>query len=94
MFLVNMYNNWFIQNFCFRDNTNFVERIEIKRIYRHPLYKFPQLYNDMVVLELGRRVVFDFDKYGHTPTCLNQEDNDIIGKIATVQVTQIKITES
>ena len=41
----------------------------------------------MVVIELGRRVEFDFTKYGHTPTCLDRGDQELVGKIATVQVT-------
>ena len=40
----------------------------------------------MVVIELGRRVYFDFTKYGHTPTCLDRGDKELAGKIATVQV--------
>ena len=40
----------------------------------------------MIVLELGRRVYFDFDKYGHTPNCLDRGDQELAGKTATVQV--------
>lgn len=45
-----------------RDNTKFKEKIEIKRIYLHPDYVFPELYNDVAVLELGRRIPFDYEK--------------------------------
>ena len=43
----------------------------------------------MIVVELGRRVYFDFDKYGHTPTCLDRGDQALAGKTATVQVVII-----
>ena len=29
---------------------------------------------------------FDFDKYGHTPACLDRGDQALAGKTATVQV--------
>ena len=48
------------------------ESIEIKKIYKHPNYVYPNLYNDIALLELGRRVKYDFDTYGDTPTCLDQ----------------------
>ena len=40
----------------------------------------------MIVVELGRRVPFDFDKYGHTPSCLDRGDQELTGKPAVVQV--------
>ena len=67
-----------------RDNTNHLELIEIKRVYKHPNYKYPNLYDDVAVLELGRRIEYDFDKFGDTPSCLDQ-GIDITDKIATVQ---------
>ena len=35
--------------------------IEIKRKYVHKNYKYPNLYDDIVLLELGRRIIFDYD---------------------------------
>jgi len=67
-----------------RDNTGALELVEIKRVYKHPNYKFPNLYNDVAVLELGRRIEYDFDKYGDSPSCMDQ-GIDITDKIATVQ---------
>jgi len=67
-----------------RDGTASHEIVEIKRIYKHPEYKYPQLYNDVAVLELGRRVEYDYEKFGDTPSCLDKGINKI-GKIATVQ---------
>ena len=69
-----------------RDLTRYKSVVEIKRVYRHPLYKAPSLYNDLAVGEFGRRLEYDFDKFGDSPTCLNTKDRDIEGEIATVQV--------
>ena len=76
-----------------RDLTPYKSIVEIKKLYRHPLYKAPSLYNDLVVGEFGRRLEYDFDKYGDSPTCLNTEDRDIEGEIATVQVKHIKLLD-
>ena len=58
-----------------RDGTPYKETIEIRRVYLHPGYKYPQPYNDIAVLELGRRIAFDFEKYGSTPVCLGKESD-------------------
>ena len=39
----------------FRVNTTNQERIEIKRIFKHPLYRLNVAYNDIALAELGRR---------------------------------------
>ena len=63
----------------------------MKKVYKHPLYEYPSLYNDVAVIELGRRIEYDFDKYGDSPTCMARpEQTEIEGKIATVQVTKSK----
>jgi len=67
-----------------RDGTPSHEIVEIKRIYKHPEYKYPRLYNDVAVLELGRRVEYNYEKFGDTPSCLDKGISKI-GKIATVQ---------
>ena len=46
----------------FRDGTPFKEVIETKRYYKHPNYQYPLLYNDIAVVELGRRIAFDYEK--------------------------------
>ena len=69
-----------------RDNSRYRTQVEIKRVYRHTLYKAPSLYNDLVVGELGRRLEYDYDKFSDSPTCLHNEDMDIVGEVATVQV--------
>ena len=45
-----------------RDGTQFKEVIEIKRVYQHPNYRYPLLYDDIAVLELGRRISYDYEK--------------------------------
>ena len=45
-----------------RHGTPFEETIEIRKVYRHPDYKNPRLYNDVAVLELGRRIEYDFER--------------------------------
>eukprot|EP00092_Neocalanus_flemingeri_P000634 GFUD01000676.1.p1 GENE.GFUD01000676.1~~GFUD01000676.1.p1 ORF type:complete len:571 (-),score=137.70 GFUD01000676.1:32-1744(-) len=67
-----------------RDNTEHIEIVEIKKVYQHPQYKYPSLYDDIAVLELGRRVEYNYDLYGDTPSCIDQ-GQDNVGKIATVQ---------
>jgi len=67
-----------------RQGTPFEETVEIRNVYRHPAYRFPRLYNDVAVLELGRRIEYDFERIGDTPTCIDQ-GQEKEGKIATVQ---------
>ena len=45
-----------------RDGTPFKESIEAKRVYQHPHYQFPLLYNDIAMIELGRRIPYDYEK--------------------------------
>ena len=47
-----------------RDGTPFKEVIEAKRVYEHPHYQYPLLYNDVAMIELGRRIPYDYDKVG------------------------------
>ena len=47
-----------------RDGTPFKEVIEIKRVYQHPNYQYPKLYDDIAVVELGRRIAYDYEKVG------------------------------
>ena len=68
-----------------RAGTHYNEIIEIKRIYKHPGYTFPNLYNDVAVLELGRRVEYQYDKFGDTPTCIDKGLFTKEDKVATVQ---------
>jgi hypothetical protein len=54
-----------------RTQTKHKEAIEMKRAFKHPLYKYGRAYDDIALVELGRRIVFDYDTYGDTPTCLD-----------------------
>jgi len=67
-----------------RDNTENKELVEIKRVFKHPLYKYPNLYNDIALLELGRRVEYDYDIYGDAPSCMDQ-GIEVEGKIGNIQ---------
>ena len=64
--------------------------MEIKKVYKHPLYTYPNLYNDVAVVELGRRIDYDFDKFGDSPICLDKPDQNHEGEIATVQGYGVK----
>ena len=70
----------------FRDKTGNIETIEQKRVFKHPLYKFPTLYNDVAIVELGRRIEYNYDKFGDSPDCMDQQKYDNVGKLSTVQV--------
>ena len=39
-----------------RDGTHFEETIEIRRVFVHPGFKFPSLYDDIAVAELGLKI--------------------------------------
>ena len=39
--------------------------IEIKRTFEHPNYQYPATYDDVVLLELGRRITFDYDRVSY-----------------------------
>ena len=42
-----------IRTIKMRDGTDFKESVEIRRVFVHPGFKFPSLYNDIAVAELG-----------------------------------------
>merc|ERR1712013_937443 len=52
-----------------RVGTQFEESVEVRSVYRHPDYRTRRLYNDVAVLELGRRIEYDFERFGDSPTC-------------------------
>ena len=55
-----------------RVGTAFEEILEFKRVFLHPHYIFSKIYNDVAVLELARRVEYDYKKFGDTPTCIDR----------------------
>ena len=73
-----------IRSVVLRPGTEYAEVIELKRSFIHPSYKFPLSYNDISLSEVGRRILFDFDKYGDSPICCNQVEN-LEGQTALVQ---------
>ena len=68
-----------------RDGTIYSEYIELRRVFVHPGFKHPSLYNDIAVGQLGRRILYDFDKYGDSPACLSDGKKNIDGLEAVVQ---------
>ena len=44
-----------------RDLSKNENMVEIKRIYNHSNYEYPALYDNVALLELGRRITFDYD---------------------------------
>ena len=65
-----------------RDHTPYKEIIEIRRQFLHPLYD-GEFYYDIAVLELERKIIYDFDKFGDSPACLSEkleiEDQEVLG---------------
>ena len=54
-----------------RVGTLFEESVEVRNVYKHPGYRTGRLYNDLAVLELGRRIEYDFERSRHLPTLWN-----------------------
>ena len=42
-----------IKTIIIRDSTINQDQIEIRRVFKHPNFKFPSLYDDIAVAELG-----------------------------------------
>lgn len=49
------------------------EVIEILQIYKHPGYEYPEIYDDIAIIKLGKRVQYDFDNIGVTPLCVERK---------------------
>jgi len=75
----------FKQTSARNDNRGFQELIGWKKVYSHPNYVFPRLYDDIALVQLGRRIPYNFTKFGDTPTCMDQGKYSSPGKLATVQ---------
>jgi len=69
-----------------RTGTDHEETIAVRRKFIHPWYNQGDgtYYNDIAILELERKILYDYGTYGDSPTCLN-EDSDIANKEATLQ---------
>ena len=68
-----------------RDGTPYKELVEVKRVYKHPLYSFPRLYNDIALLELGRRIEYDHDRFGDSPSCIDR-NVDVVEKVVMINL--------
>jgi len=53
--------------------------LTIFRVFLHPDYEYPSIYADIAVLQLNRRILYDFEKYGDSPDCLGLEDKPLVG---------------
>ena len=67
-----------------RDGTPYQENIAARRIFVHPGFAYPEMYNDIALIELVRRVKYDFDVLGDSPACLGSE-GDLEGLAATAE---------
>jgi len=67
-----------------RTNTDFTESLEVKRLWRYPLFEGTGYY-DIAVLELERRIIYDYDIFGDSPTCLVKKDLENPPLYGTVQ---------
>ena len=63
----------------------FQETIEVRHVYLHPHFESGEQYGEVALLELGRRIQFDFDQFGDTPACLDT-GIELEGKEAVIQV--------
>jgi len=73
-----------------RENTASPETVEVKRVYTYPHRE--NLYDDIAVVELGRRIHENYELYGDSPVCLPQPGDNFFGKIA--KVTGFGFTEN
>ncbi len=48
-----------IRSIILRDDTDWKENIEIRRVFVHPSFQFPNLYHDIAVAELGNNTDWD-----------------------------------
>ena len=46
---------------------------------------FSQCSDILDLLTIGRRIEFDYEKFGHSPSCLGSNTNIVNGKTAVVQ---------
>merc|ERR1712142_419196 len=75
-----------IRQIGIRDGTQFAETVEVRRLWRDSRYdpNNKEKYYDIAILELERRVIFDYEKYGDSPVCLGT-NKDLDGQVALVK---------
>ncbi|XP_059096340.1 uncharacterized protein LOC131890908 [Tigriopus californicus] len=75
-----------IKTVTLRQGTPYEETVEVKRIFIHPNFQLPSLHDDIAIGQLGRRIEYDYTKYGDSPNCLPTDDNDKLeGSLSFVQ---------
>ena len=75
-----------VRSIIVRNNTDLAEKIVVKRNFIHPLYEFPNVYNDIVISQLGRRVNFDNIGFNiNSPLCMGNSTETYEGREATIQ---------
>ena len=47
----------------------------MKKVYKHPHYRYPSLYDDIAMIELGRRIEYNFDKVNYNDQIDQQKFN-------------------
>ena len=55
-----------------QDGTSYGDVIPFRRIFEHPDFAYTA-YNDIAVIELGKRVEYDIETRGEEPTCLGRK---------------------
>ena len=69
-----------------RDGTPNAETIAVRRVWKDTRFdpNSKENYYDIAVLELERRVIYDYERFGDSPACLGKEE-DLAGKQGLVQ---------
>jgi len=69
-----------------RDGTEYAETVSVRRVWKDTRFdpNSKEIYYDIAVLELERRVIYDYEKYGDSPACLGKI-LDLSGRKGLVQ---------
>ena len=59
--------------FANNDGTAYFDIIPFRRSFVHPYFEF-SAYNDIAIIELGKRIEYDMDTRGQEPTCLGRAE--------------------
>jgi secreted trypsin-like serine protease len=63
-----------VRKITIRDDTAFRESIEVRRFWQFPMFNGTSYY-DIAIIELERRILYDWETYGDSPTCLAKNYN-------------------
>jgi len=68
-----------------RPNSIYAEQnVMYKKTYVYPHYEFPKQYDDITLVQLERRIPFNYTKYGDTPDCIPGKNVDFTNEIGTI----------